>query len=66
MVNTRTTRQTISELEEIQEAGTSLEEAVKSLHRKENVGLMLIWPAIVEIRGVGKKEAKILANKWCE
>ena len=65
MVQARTTQQTISELEEIQDADVTLPEAVKSLHRKENVSIENIWPAIMEIRGIEKEEAKNLAIKWC-
>jgi len=66
MEQTRTTQQTISELEEIQEAGVTLGEAVKSLHKKENVEPLYIWPAIMEICSVNENEARNLTNNWCE
>jgi len=61
----RTTSQTLAELEEIQAAGVSLAEAVKSLHLKENVALDDIWPAIMLLKGITKKDAEYLVDQWC-
>ena len=64
MVCTRTTKQTVAELNEIQDAGVNLEEAVVSLHKKEGVGQLFIYPAIMKILGIDKREAKKLMIRW--
>jgi len=58
-------KKTVSELEEIQEAGVTLAEATKLLHRKENVPFDDIWPAIMKIRQISEKEAMSLTKEWC-
>jgi len=56
---------TISALEQLQEAGVTLAEATKSLHRKENIPFDDIWPAIMKIRQISEKEAMQLTKEWC-
>ncbi len=56
---------TISTLKEIQQAGVSLTEATRSLHRNENVPFDDIWPAIMQLRQISEKEAMQLTKQWC-
>jgi hypothetical protein len=65
MYGTKRIQKTISALEEIQQAGVTLAEATKSLHRKENVPFDDIWPAIMKIRQISEKEAMQLTKEWC-
>ena len=65
MQQTQNIQNTISALEEIQQAGVTLAEATKSLHRKENVPFDDIWPAIMKIRQISEKEAMKLTKEWC-
>ena len=65
MYDSNKTQKTISALEEIQQAGVTLAEATKSLHRKENVPFDDIWPAIMKIRETSEKEAMQLTKEWC-
>ena len=65
MYGNKNIQNTISALEEMQQAGVTLAEATNSLHRKENVPFDELWPAIMKIRQISEKEAMRLTKGWC-
>ncbi len=65
MYGIREIQTTISALREIQQAGMTLAEATRLLHRKENVPFDDIWPAIMHTCQISEKEAMQLTKEWC-
>ena len=65
MYKTNKILETLSALNEIQQSGVTLAEAVKSLHRKEAIPFDDIWPAVMQIRQTSEKEAMQLTKQWC-
>ena len=58
-------QQTISALEDMQQAGISLAAATKSLHQNEHVPFDDLWLAIIKIRQVSEKEAMQFTKECC-
>lgn len=61
----KTTEQVIQDINEIQSIGVTLEEATLSYHKKEEVSIEEIWPAILQILETDEKHAKELTTHWC-
>lgn len=65
MYKTKKILETISILDEMQQSGVTLAEAVKSLHQKETIPFDDIWPAVMTIHQTSEKEAMQLTKEWC-
>jgi len=56
---------TISALKDAQQAGITLAEATRLLHRKRNIPFDDLWPAIMQIHQISENEAMRLTKDWC-
>lgn len=65
MYRNKNIEETLSSLKKLQQAGLSLEQATKTLHKKENVPFDDIWPAIMRLRQLSEKEAMRSTKDWC-
>ncbi len=65
MYRTKKILETISTLDEMQQSGVTLAEAVKLLHQKETIPFDDIWPAIMKLCQTSEKEAMQLTKEWC-
>lgn len=53
-------KQVERDLKELIDAGSSLGDALRTLHHRRGLGHMFLWPAVMSIQQIGKEEAMLL------
>lgn len=65
MYRSETIQQTLSALDALLQNGTSLADAIETLHIEKNIPFDDIWPAIMQFCQLSEKEAMQLTKQHC-